>query len=398
MSEIPNVPLSRVVMRTSGGGTPERDNPDLWNGGIPWASVKDFKDGLYRLSTTKEQISAKGLKRSASHLIPAGTPIICTRMAVGRIARADVPVAINQDLRALFISDDFDTDYVVWAVDAIRHQIEKLAIGSTVKGISIDQLLSFEIGAPPKPEQTKIAEILSTVDRAIEQTEALIAKQQRLKTGLMQDLLTRGIDEHGKLRSEQTHQFKDSPLGRIPVEWDVVPIGEMALLQRGHDITESVLVHGPYPVVSSGGVVGWHNEFTSNGPNVVVGRKGTIGKIHYLESEFWAHDTSLYVTNFFNNIPRFVFHLFVHLDLSRFGTKSGSPSLNRNDVHPIRIGLPDPKEQHRIARMLDSFSSSVFSNSKNLAKLKTLKTALMQDLLTGRKRVTTLLEGKEASA
>ena len=62
------------------------------------------------------------------------------------------------------------------------------------------------------------------MDRAIEQTEALIAKQQRIKTGLMQDLLTRGIDEHGNLRSEQTHQFKDSPLGRIPVEWEVTSL------------------------------------------------------------------------------------------------------------------------------------------------------------------------------
>jgi type I restriction enzyme S subunit len=70
-------------------------------------------------------------------------------------------------------------------------------------------------------EQTKIAEILSTVDRAIEQTEALIAKQQRITAGLMQDLLTRGIDEQGNLRSEEPHEFKDSPLGRIPVEWDV---------------------------------------------------------------------------------------------------------------------------------------------------------------------------------
>ena len=70
-------------------------------------------------------------------------------------------------------------------------------------------------------EQTKIAEILSTVDQAIEQTEALIAKQQRIRTGLMQDLLTRGIDEDGNLRSEETHEFKDSPLGRIPVEWEV---------------------------------------------------------------------------------------------------------------------------------------------------------------------------------
>ena len=82
--------------------------------------------------------------------------------------------------------------------------------------------------ATAKPEQTKIAEILSTVDQAIEQTEALIAKQQRIKTGIMQDLLTRGIDEHGNLRSEQTHRFKDSPLGRIPMEWEVKPWSRLA--------------------------------------------------------------------------------------------------------------------------------------------------------------------------
>ena len=74
-------------------------------------------------------------------------------------------------------------------------------------------------------EQSKIAEVLSTVDRAIEQTEALIAKQQRIKTGLTQDLLTRGIDEHGNIRSEKTHKFKNSPLGRIPVEWNPMPFG-----------------------------------------------------------------------------------------------------------------------------------------------------------------------------
>ena len=79
----------------------------------------------------------------------------------------------------------------------------------------------YSLPIVPRSEQIKITKILSTVDQAIEQTEALIAKQQRIKTGLMQDLLTRGIDEDGNLRSEDTHEFKDSPLGRIPVEWEV---------------------------------------------------------------------------------------------------------------------------------------------------------------------------------
>jgi type I restriction enzyme S subunit len=134
------VRLASAVSKTVGGGTPERNNPEFWNGGIPWASVKDFKEGSYNLTTTKEEISEKGLKMSASHLIPAGTPIICTRMAVGRIAQANRPVAINQDLRALYFHAHFDTNYLIWALDSIRPQIENLAVGSTVKGINIEHL------------------------------------------------------------------------------------------------------------------------------------------------------------------------------------------------------------------------------------------------------------------
>ena len=90
-----------------------------------------------------------------------------------------------------------------------------------VPSLSRELLYKIEVPTPPPAEQAKIAEVLSTIDRAIEGSEALIAKQQRIKMGLMQDLLSRGVDEHGNLRAEATHAFKDSPLGRIPVQWDV---------------------------------------------------------------------------------------------------------------------------------------------------------------------------------
>ena len=81
-----------------------------------------------------------------------------------------------------------------------------------------------------KKEQEKIAEVLSTIDRAIAQTEAIITKQQRIKTGLMQDLLTKGIDENGNIRSEATHEFKDFAIGRIPIEWDTLKAKDVCLL------------------------------------------------------------------------------------------------------------------------------------------------------------------------
>ncbi len=77
-----------------------------------------------------------------------------------------------------------------------------------------------------------IAAILTTIDQAIEKTEQLIVKYERIKTGLMHDLLTRGIDEKGNIRSEETHEFKESPLGKIPREWNFGGLGEFCFVTK----------------------------------------------------------------------------------------------------------------------------------------------------------------------
>ncbi len=301
--------------------------------------------------------------------------------------------ALNQHLFKVIEKKNVNRIFLKQFIEFYLPEITKASHGSTMQHITRKELDRFGAQFPiHKPEQDKIAKILSTVDRVIEQTESLIAKHQRIKTGLMQDLLTRGIDEHGNLRSEETHEFKDSPLGRIPVEWEPIQIAKFALLQRGYDITEEHFKEGPFPVFSSSGIIGYHSQSTSHGPNIVIGRKGTIGKVHYTENDFWAHDTSLYVTNFWGNHERFIYYLFFHLDLGRLGTKSGSPSLNRNDIHPLWIARPSSKEQIEISKRLDQSVQYSEAIESQLQKLQSLKTALMQDLLTGKVRVTPLLK------
>jgi len=135
----------------------------------------------------------------------------------------DATFIASTGFAVLTAKKDTDPRFILYAIlsDATSRQIESLIIGSNYPAINSCAVRRLRILTPPKPVQTTIAEILSTVDRAIEQTEVLIAKQQRIKTGLMQDLLTRGIDEHGNPRSESTHAFKDSQLGRIPADWEV---------------------------------------------------------------------------------------------------------------------------------------------------------------------------------
>jgi type I restriction enzyme S subunit len=160
--------------------------------------------------------------------------------------------ALNQHLFRVVEREGIDRVFLKLFIEFYLPELTKASHGSTMQHITRKELDRFSAPFPTyKPEQAKIAEILSTVDRAIEQTKALIAKQQRIKTGLMQDLLTRGIDEHGNLRSEQTHEFKDSPLGRIPVEWKVKKLDEITIKIADRDHTTPIYVEDGILIVSS---------------------------------------------------------------------------------------------------------------------------------------------------
>lgn len=131
--------------------------------------------------------------------------------------------------------------------------------------------------------------------------------------------------------------------------WEQRKLGDVAPLQRGFDLPVNQMTPGPYPVVMSNGIGGWHSKYMVKGPGVVTGRSGTIGSLHYIEQNFWPHNTSLWVTSFNGNEPRFIYWLYASIGLERFGSGSGVPTLNRNDVHDLRVGFPcDVAEQRRI--------------------------------------------------
>ena len=178
------------------------------------------EDGLYPV------VGTGGSERLGNDYLHEGESIILGRK--GTIDRVYFATGRFWTIDTAYYLSDFGESVPRWLFYYLQTiDLRQMNEATGVPSLSRDLLYKIEIPTPPKPEQTKIAEVLSTVDRAIEQTEALIAKQQRIKTGLMQDLLTRGIDEHGNLRTEQTHKFKNSPLGRIPVEWEVKELKEI---------------------------------------------------------------------------------------------------------------------------------------------------------------------------
>ncbi|WP_138756406.1 restriction endonuclease subunit S [Paenibacillus sinopodophylli] len=163
-----------------GGGTPDREVDEYWNGDIPWISVKDFKASL--ISTSLESITERGLNSSASRLIPAGNVILPTRMALGKVAINLMDVAINQDLKALLIKDDskLNLNYLFYFIKSNEKKIISHGKGATVKGITIDVLKDLDLDLPELNVQQKIASALAEADALIQKRNEAIAKMDGL--------------------------------------------------------------------------------------------------------------------------------------------------------------------------------------------------------------------------
>jgi type I restriction enzyme, S subunit len=324
-------------------------------------------------------------------------------------------------------ADQVDSIYLAKQLSTARvaRYFSLHASGSTRYGLPISAIESVGIPTPPKPEQTKIAEILSTVDRAIKQTEAVIAKQERIKTGLMQDLLTRGIDEHGNLRSEQTHAFKDSALGRIPVEWGVHPISTFGSRTRswlrtgpfGSDLnTKHWVAHG-VPVLTIGSLgegeviaseLLFVNDLVSetlkgfrvSPGDIVFSRVADIGRSLVIR----AHQDGWIISSNLMRIsldvaranPEFLYRNIAFNSAIRSQLRTTSNSGGRELVNgPILSGLlfpwPDICEQERIVSRLAAIEGKVRMQIRRLDKSLSIRAGLMQDLLSGKRRVTPLL-------
>ena len=333
--------------------------------------------------------------------------------------------ALNQHLFKVIERNGVDRLFLKTFIEFYLPDLTKASHGSTMQHITRKELERFAAPFPTyEHEQAKIAEVISTMDRAIEQTEALIAKQQRIKTGLMQDLLTRGVDEHGNLRSEQTHEFKDSRLGRIPIEWEVRSMSELTTqIVDGVHHTPTYTSSGvPFIVVSdltSGiGIDFDHTRFVSEAAHavyakraeprfgdVLVSKDGTLGVARIVPDS--APRFGIFVSVALLRpkhqlcIPDLLWSFFesgeFYSQLGALSAGTGLAHIHLEHFRKFQLRCPRVDEQGRIFAVITAQSRLLAEYTDTLQKLRSVRTALTQDLLTGKRRVTPLLEQCEGA-
>lgn len=146
-------------------------------------------------------------------------------------------------------------------------------------------------------------------------------------------------------------------------------LGELVTFQRGFDITKAEQQPGSVPIVSSSGVSSFHNKYRVKAPGVVIGRKGTLGTTHFLRENFWPHDTSLWVRDFKDNDPRFVYYFLQTLKLEQFDVGASNPTLNRNHLHKIPVTPFEYRQQRKIAAILTAYDDLIDNNRQRIALL-----------------------------
>ena len=151
--------------------------------------------------------------------------------------------------------------------------------------------------------------------------------------------------------------------------WKPAVLRDLVFLQRGYDITKAQQKDGEIPVFSSSGLSSWHNEAAADGPGIIIGRKGTLGSVHYSEFDYWPHDTTLWSKSLNDNSPRFVYYALKCLGLERFNVGGANPTLNRNHIHGLPIFLPDRYVQDKIASILSAYDDLIENNTRRIRLL-----------------------------
>ena len=363
------------IAKVTSGGTPSREEPSFWNGDIPWIRTTEVQNCRVNLEDVKEFITAKGLKNSSTKTVPKDTILLAmigqgkTR---GQVAILTFEATINQNCAAIILNNNQSPEYYFYYLLGQYENIRKSSNSAGQSNLSGSLVKSIKVLVPPLPEQIKIAEILSTWDNAINTVQKLLTNSQQQKKALMQQLLT------GEKR-----------FSGFEGEWEEKRLDNVSQIAKGKAISSKDVVSGCYPVIAGGKTSPYsHNDFTHEKVITVSASGAYAGHIWYHQNRIWASDCSV-IQSKKNSDIIFLNYWLKEKQSLIYSLQSGGaqPHIYPKDLGVLKIYTPSLPEQQKIAAVLTTADQEIDNLRAQLNHLKQEKKALMQQLLTGKRRV-----------
>ncbi|HAW5328331.1 TPA: restriction endonuclease subunit S [Escherichia coli] len=383
------------ISRVTSGGTPNRAISEYWqNGTIPWIRTTEVQNCILQPEDAKEYISELGLRKSSAKLIPENTILLAmigqgkTR---GQIALLKFEAAINQNCAAIIFGKSQEPEFYYHYLLSQYENIRNLSNSAGQSNLSGALVKAINVLVPPYNEQKKIAQILSTWDKAISVTEKLLTNSQQQKKALMQQLLSgkkRLLDENGVsfsgawkwLRAaelfktiSQKNNSEDEELLAVTQDLGVIP---RSMLERR-------------VVMPDGSTKGYKLVVPGN---FIISLRSFQGGLEYSRYRGLVSPAYTVLTPIKKIVDEFYkqyyksYDFIGHLAVAVIGIRDGK-QISYEDFSFLKLPYPEIEEQQKIAAVLSAADAEISTLEKKLACLRDEKKALMQQLLTGKRRV-----------
>jgi len=399
------VKLGNVALKIKSGSTPLKKIREYWGGAVHFVTISDMSKSRKYLLDTKEKITELALQNMRLNLIPEDSILLSMYGTIGKVVINRIPVTVSQNIAAIIPERNvINNEYLYYALNYYSFQFSKAKI-ITLKHLDLDMVKNTIIPLPPLEEQWGIAEVLSSVDQAIEVTERLIQKLEQAKKVLMQELLTKGIGHK---------EFQETPIGKIPKEWKFVRVADLFTVETGTTPSTKVKEYWENGSINwitpqdlsklRNRVWIWESErkitelalkktnlsLLPEG-SIILSTRAPVGYVVVLKAPatFNQGCKGLIPKNPSDTVPEFYAYYLLKIKPLLEAKSGGSTfkELSKKTLEGIYVPFPPLEEQIRIADILKSVDDWIELEVKRKEKLRSLKRGLMDELLTGRIRV-----------
>lgn len=350
------------------GGTPSRSEDAYWwksnedGERLPWVSISDLQERV--ITSTKEGITRLGLERSNAKRVPQGTLLMSFKLTIGKLAFAGRDLHTNEAIASLRTSDSVYPEFLYYGL-----QYWDLTVNTdqAIKGVTLNKQKLQEIPCllPPLPEQKKIAEILSGIDRLIKTHSAKKSKMSDLLVAMRARIFTNASGKE-------------------------VSLGELCSPKQWPTISADKITKTGYPVYGANGQIGFYSEYNHKDPVLAVTCRGaTCGNLNLIPGFSYVTGNSMCLDNLSKDISiQYLYHFLAWRGLSDVLSGSAQPQITRTPLQAVQIVVPAKQRQSEVVSMLAAIATLHDHEKEMIARLENLKNAVSIDLLSGRKRVT----------
>lgn len=314
-----------------------------------------------------------GYTNNEDFLYKGELPVIIFGDHTRVIKYIDFPFAVGADgckiIRPLNIFDDQFFYYYLLSLNVMSEGYSR----------HYKYLKTIQVPLTPFAEQKRIVEKLDAILPRVKNAKAKLQNIPSILKRFRQSVLAAACS--GRLTQDWREENPKFP------EWKSMEFFDFFVLQRGYDLVLSKLINGRYPVLTSAGVSGHHNQFKIKAPGVVTGRSGSVGKVYFVEKNFWPHNTTLFVKDFKGNLPKYIFYFLLGFGVADYSTSTAVPTLNRNNLRDIFVNVPPLEEQHEIVRrveLLFKLADSIETKYKNaIARIEKVEQSVLAKAFRG---------------